>query len=54
MNGLIDNWTIERIIDGFDGSLNNASPELQIMISALVLWDEVCYFDNGSALSNKR
>ena len=49
MNGLIDNWTIERIIDGFDGSLNNASPELQIMISALVLWDEVCYFDNGSA-----
>ena len=49
MNGLIDNWTIERIIDGFDGSLNNASSELQIMISALVLWDEVCYFDNGSA-----
>lgn len=44
--GLIDNWTLERTVEGFDGTLQNPSAELQLLISSLVLWDEVCYYDN--------
>lgn len=44
---LIDNWTIERIVDQFDDSLMNSSLEFQVLVAALVLWDNVCYLDNG-------
>ena len=43
---LIDNWTIERIVTNKNSS-EDISQELQMLISALVLWDEVCYLDNG-------
>jgi len=44
---LIDNWTIENIINNYNLGILNESVEFQMLISALVLWDEVCYLDNG-------
>ena len=49
--GLIDNWTLERVVERFDGTLQNASAELQVLISSLVLWDEVCYYDNDYSIA---
>lgn len=44
---LLDNWTIEDIAGQKGNILVNPSVKVQVLVSALVLWDEVCYLDNG-------
>lgn len=46
---LIDNWTIEKAISNFQDNSNVYPTELQRILRLLVLWDNVCYLDNGSA-----
>lgn len=46
-SALIDNWTIERIIDNFSNNTNMISKEVETLMIAMVLWEDVYYFDNG-------
>lgn len=46
-SALIDNWTIERIIDNFSNNKNMISKEVETLMIAMVLWEDVYYFDNG-------
>lgn len=44
---LLDNWAIEEIAGEGENFFLNPSVKIQVLVSALVLWDEVCYLDNG-------
>lgn len=44
---LLDNWTIEDIAGKKRNIFVSPSVKVQVLVSALVLWDEVCYLDNG-------
>lgn len=44
---LLDNWTIEDIAGQKRNIFVNPSVKVQVLVSALVLWDEVCYLNNG-------
>lgn len=44
---ILDNWTIEDIAGQKRNIFVNPSVKVQVLVSALVLWDEVCYLDNG-------
>lgn len=43
---LIDNWTVERIIDNFSNNKNMISDDVKALLIALVLWEDVYYLDN--------
>ena len=48
MNGiLLDNWTIERIVQSMNDLEQPFSVEAKTLIELLVLWDDFYYCDNG-------
>ena len=48
MNGiLLDNWTLEKIVQCMKDEKQPFSPEVIAFIEILVLWDNVYYFENG-------
>lgn len=46
---LIDNWTIERIIDNFSNNKKMISEEVKALLIAMVLWDDVCFLDDENS-----
>lgn len=46
---LIDNWTLERALSNYQYNRNQEGypAELIALVEALVLWDDVYYWDNG-------
>ena len=49
-NALIDNWTLEKVFGDYSLLMKKPTDEFQMILSAMVLWEEVCYFDNGCDL----
>lgn len=44
---LLDNWTIEKIVQCANDNGQPFSPEVMAFVEILVLWDNVYYYENG-------